>query len=181
MACIISTGGIGSIAAPPSPRIGRAGSITSIGSRGGANASRDPPPVRCGRQHSMRILVATDAWHPQVNGVVQTYSRLAQEAGAQGAELVFFTPAGFRTIPCPAYPGIRLAVPNMRRVPEAIDAANADLIHVATEGPIGLMARAYCLRRGRPFTTSYHTKFPEYALALLGIPPCWSFAAMRHF
>jgi len=129
----------------------------------------------------MRILVATDAWHPQVNGVVQTYSRLAQEAGAQGAELVFFTPAGFRTIPCPAYPGIRLAVPNMRRVREAIDAANADLIHVATEGPIGLMARAYCLRRGRPFTTSYHTKFPEYALALLGIPPCWSFAAMRHF
>jgi len=129
----------------------------------------------------MRILVATDAWHPQVNGVVRTYARLAEEARAQGVELVFFTSAGFRTIPCPAYPAIRLAIPNMRRVREAIDAAEADLIHVATEGPVGLMARSYCLRRGRPFTTSYHTKFPEYALALLGIPPCWSFAAMRHF
>jgi glycosyltransferase involved in cell wall biosynthesis len=129
----------------------------------------------------MRILVATDAWHPQVNGVVSTYSRLALEVKAIGAELVFFTSEGFRTLPCPAYPGIRLAIPNPRRVREAIEAAGADLIHIATEGPVGLMARAYCIRRGRPFTTSYHTKFPEYACALLGIPPCWSFAALRHF
>jgi glycosyltransferase involved in cell wall biosynthesis len=129
----------------------------------------------------MRILVATDAWHPQVNGVVRTYSRLAQEARSHGAELVFFTSAGFRTVPCPAYPGIRLAIPRARRARRAIEAAEADLIHIATEGPVGLMARAYCLRRGRPFTTSYHTKFPEYASALLGIPACWSFAAMRHF
>jgi glycosyltransferase involved in cell wall biosynthesis len=129
----------------------------------------------------MRILVATDAWHPQVNGVVRTYARLAQEAGSLGAELVFFTSAGFRTIPCPAYPSIRLAMPNSRRARQAIEAAEADLIHIATEGPVGLMARAYCLQRGRPFTTSYHTKFPEYVSALLGVPPCWSFAAMRRF
>jgi glycosyltransferase involved in cell wall biosynthesis len=94
---------------------------------------------------------------------------------------VFFTSDGFRTIPCPAYPSIRLAIPNFRRARQAIEAAEADLIHIATEGPVGLMARAYCLRRSRPFTTSYHTKFPEYASALLGVPSCWSFAAMRHF
>jgi glycosyltransferase involved in cell wall biosynthesis len=129
----------------------------------------------------MRILVATDAWYPQVNGVVRTYARLAQEIGPHGAELVFFTSDGFRTIPCPAYPSIRLAIPNFRRARQAIEAAEADLIHIATEGPVGLMARAYCLRRSRPFTTSYHTKFPEYASALLGVPSCWSFAAMRHF
>jgi glycosyltransferase involved in cell wall biosynthesis len=129
----------------------------------------------------MRILVATDAWHPQVNGVVRTYERLADEARAQGAEITFFTPAGFRSIPCPAYPGIRLAIPDGKRACEAIEAAGADLIHVATEGPIGLMARSFCLRRGRPFTTSYHTKFPEYASALLSIPPSWGFALMRHF
>jgi glycosyltransferase involved in cell wall biosynthesis len=129
----------------------------------------------------MRILVATDAWLPQINGVVSTYLRLAQEARSHGTELVFFTSDGFRTIPCPAYPGIRLAMPNLRRAREAIEAVEADLIHIATEGPIGFMARAYCLGRGKPFTTSYHTKFPEYASALLGIPPCWSFAAMRYF
>ena len=129
----------------------------------------------------MRILVATDAWHPQVNGVVRTYERLAQEAHAQGAEIMFFSSAGFRTVPCPAYPEIRLAIPNRKRVWESIEAADADLIHVATEGPIGLMTRSYCLRRGRSFTTSYHTKFPEYASALLAVPQSWSFALMRHF
>ena len=129
----------------------------------------------------MRILVATDAWHPQVNGVVRTYERLAEEARAHGVEIVFFTPAGFRTVACPAYPSIRLALPNRKLAAEAIESADADLIHIATEGPVGLMARAFCLRRGRPFTTSYHTKFPEYAAALLSIPPRWSFAVMRHF
>jgi glycosyltransferase involved in cell wall biosynthesis len=129
----------------------------------------------------MRILVATDAWHPQVNGVVRTYERLAEEARAQGVEIVFFTPTGFRTVACPAYPSIRLAIPNRRLAAESIEAADADLIHIATEGPIGLMARAFCLRRRRPFTTSYPTKFPEYAAALLSVPPRWSFAVMRHF
>ena len=129
----------------------------------------------------MRILVATDAWHPQVNGVVRTYERLAEEARAQGVEIVFFTPAGFRTVPCPAYPSIRLAIPNRKLAADLIESADADLIHIATEGPVGLMARAFCLRRRRPFTTSYHTKFPEYAAALLSVPPRWSFAMMRHF
>ena len=129
----------------------------------------------------MRILVATDAWHPQVNGVVRTYERLAEEARAQGTEIVFFTPTGFRTIPCPAYPGIRLAIPNWKRARDTIEVAAPDLIHVATEGPVGLMARWYCKTQGRPFTTSYHTKFPEYASELLSIPPSWGFALMRNF
>ena len=129
----------------------------------------------------MRILVATDAWHPQINGVVRTYQRLADEARAQGAEIAFLTPAEFLSIPCPAYPGIRLAMPNKKRAGELIEAARADFVHVATEGPVGLMARSFCLRQGRLFTTSYHTKFPEYASALLSIPPSWCFALMRNF
>jgi glycosyltransferase involved in cell wall biosynthesis len=129
----------------------------------------------------MRVLVATDAWHPQVNGVVRTYERVASEALARGVEMTFLTPLDFHSFPCPAYPGIRLAVPSRRRARQLIEAAAPDLIHVATEGPVGLMARAYCRRRGRPFTTSYHTKFPEYASALLSIPPAWCFALMRHF
>jgi glycosyltransferase involved in cell wall biosynthesis len=129
----------------------------------------------------MRILVATDAWRPQVNGVVRTYERLAKEARAQGAELSFLTPSHFRSVPCPAYPSIRLAIPDARRAREVIEAADPDLMHIATEGPVGWMARAFCRRRGRPFTTSYHTRFPEYASALLSIPPGWCYALVRHF
>jgi glycosyltransferase involved in cell wall biosynthesis len=129
----------------------------------------------------MRILVATDAWHPQVNGVVRTYQRLADEVRALGAQITFLTPADFRSFPCPGYRSIDLALPNRRRARELIEAARADFVHVATEGPVGLMARAFCLDRGRPFTTSYHTKFPEYASALLSIPSSWCFALMRFF
>jgi glycosyltransferase involved in cell wall biosynthesis len=129
----------------------------------------------------MRVLVATDAWHPQVNGVVRTYELLASEAKAQGADIVFLTPSDFRSMPCPAYPEIRLAVPNRKRAARLIEAAGVDFIHVATEGPVGLMARAYCLARRLPFTTSYHTKLPEYAAALLSIPSSWCFALMRRF
>lgn len=129
----------------------------------------------------MRILIATDAWHPQINGVVRTYQRLAHEARARGVEITFLNPADFRSIPCPAYPSIRLAIPNKKRACELIEAARPDFVHVATEGPVGLMARSFCLSNRRQFTTSYHTKFPEYAYALLSIPSSWCFALMRHF
>lgn len=129
----------------------------------------------------MRILIATDAWHPQLNGVVRTYERLAAEAKLQGVEVSFLSPAEFNSVPCPAYSSIRLAIPSWKRAAELIEAARADFVHVATEGPVGLMARAYCLRRNQPFTTSYHTKFPEYVHALLGFPQRWSFAALRRF
>ena len=129
----------------------------------------------------MRILIATDAWHPQVNGVVRTYERLAGEARTQGADLVFLSPSEFPSLPCPAYRSIRLAIPNRKRAEELIEAARADFIHVATEGPVGVMARSFCLRNNRPFTTAYHTKFPEYASALLSIPPSWCYRILKRF
>lgn len=129
----------------------------------------------------MRILVATDAWPPQVNGVVRTYERLAAEVTALGIELVFLTTAHFRSISCPGYREIHLAVPSARRAARAIEEARANFIHIATEGPVGWMARAYCLRHDLSFTTSYHTKFPEYAAALLSIPSSWAYAPIARF
>lgn len=129
----------------------------------------------------MRILVATDAWAPQVNGVVRTYTRLEKEAARLGAEIVFLTPEHFLAIPCPGYSEIHLAVPSARKATAEIEKLGADFVHIATEGPVGWMARAYCLRHGRPFTTSYHTKFPEYAAALLSIPTSWAYTPMTRF
>jgi glycosyltransferase involved in cell wall biosynthesis len=129
----------------------------------------------------MRVLVATDAWRPQVNGVVRTYERIAHEARGLGAELSFLTPLDFVTLPCPIYPEIRLAVPDLVRASRLLEAAAADHIHIATEGPIGWMARRLCLKRGLPFTTCYHTKFPEFAAALLRIPSSWCYGPLRRF
>lgn len=129
----------------------------------------------------MRVLVATDAWRPQLNGVVRTYERLESEVGAFGVELAFLTPGDFRTIPCPTYPEIRLAVPDHAKVAEQIARFAPDAIHIATEGPVGWMARAYCRRRGLPFTTSFHTRYPEYVSARFGIPASWGYAVLRHF
>lgn len=129
----------------------------------------------------MRILVATDAWTPQVNGVVQTYERLAEHVRAEGAEISFLTPDHFATVPCPAYPEIRLAIPNPQRARLIIAEFRPDYIHIATEGPVGWMARRYCLSQGRAFTTSYHTRFPEYAAAILSIPSSWAYAPVRRF
>ena len=86
----------------------------------------------------MRVLVATDAWHPQVNGVVRTYERLAMEAGKLGFEVAFLAPSDFRTLPCPTYPEIRLALAGPRAIAAHIAKAKPDFIHIATEGPIGL-------------------------------------------
>jgi glycosyltransferase involved in cell wall biosynthesis len=129
----------------------------------------------------MRILVATDAWHPQVNGVVRTYERLAQEVPKLGADLSFLTPAPFHTLPCPTYPEIRLSLIMPGTVARHIDEARPEFIHMATEGPIGLTTRRYCRKRKRPFTTSYHTRFPEYVSARLPIPESWCYAFQRRF
>src|SRR6185437_13773383 len=102
----------------------------------------------------MKILIATDAWHPQVNGVVRTLTSLAKSAATLGADISFLTPDGFPSLGVPTYPGLRFA----RRIEEAAP----DAIHIATEGPIGWMVRAYCRRRKLEFTTSYTTRFPEY-------------------
>jgi glycosyltransferase involved in cell wall biosynthesis len=129
----------------------------------------------------MRVLIATDAWHPQVNGVVSTYVRLAAEAEKLGVELVFLTPSDFRTVPCPTYSEIRLALALPSAVARRIEEIKPDFIHVATEGPVGLMTRRYCITRGKPFTTSYHTRFPEYLAARLPIPVAVGYWIERWF
>src|SRR3981189_561674 len=129
----------------------------------------------------MRILIATDAWHPQVNGVVRTLTSLARSASALGAEVDFLTPDGFPSLAVPTYPGLRVALPSRREIARRIEAASPDAIHVATEGPIGWRVRAYCRRRKLAFTTSYTTRFPEYIAARWIIPAGLSYAVLRHF
>lgn len=129
----------------------------------------------------MRILVVTDAWHPQVNGVVRTYERLAVEAEKLGFKVSFLTPTDFRTVPCPTYPEIRLALTTPRAIAKHVVKAKPDFIHIATEGPLGLMARYYCRKARWPFTTSYHTRFPEYVAARLPVPESWCYALQRRF
>jgi glycosyltransferase involved in cell wall biosynthesis len=129
----------------------------------------------------MRVLVATDAWHPQVNGVVRTLTSLARSAKGLGVDVQFLSPEGFRTFPLPTYPGLRLAWPARARIARRIEGHNPDAIHIATEGPIGYAVRAYCVRRGLPFTTSYTTRFPEYISARAPIPESWISAARPRF
>src|SRR5208282_4297205 len=129
----------------------------------------------------MKVLVATDAWRPQVNGVVRTLGSVARAASKLGAEIDFLSPEGFPSFPLPTYPGLRLAWPSRRRIVARIEAARPDAIHIATEGPIGFAVRAYCKRRGRPFTTSYTTRFPEYISARMPIPEDWIYTMLRRF
>jgi glycosyltransferase involved in cell wall biosynthesis len=129
----------------------------------------------------MRILIATDAWTPQVNGVVRSLQSLAAAARILGAEIAFLTPEGFASFPLPTYRSIRCAIPMPREIARRIEAAAPDAVHVATEGPIGCSVRRYCLRRGMAFTTSYMTRFPEYISARLPIPEAWSYAVLRRF
>lgn len=129
----------------------------------------------------MRILMVTDAWRPQVNGVVHTLERLRDTLAGRGVEVDFLTPNIFRTLPLPTYPDIRLALTTPGRVARLIEARRADHIHIVTEGPLGLMARRYCRTAGRPFTTSYHTRFPEYLAARLPVPQEWAYRWLRDF
>lgn len=129
----------------------------------------------------MRILVATDAWHPQVNGVVRTLTNMAEAAKAFGVEISFLTPQSFRTFAMPSYPDLRLALPYQAKIARLIAEARPDSIHIATEGPIGLLVRRYCRKKELPFTTSFHTRFPEYISARLPIPEAWIWTALRAF
>jgi ubiquinone/menaquinone biosynthesis C-methylase UbiE/glycosyltransferase involved in cell wall biosynthesis len=130
----------------------------------------------------MRVLVATDAWHPQVNGVVRTLMSLAESARGLGASISFLTPEGFPSVAMPTYPSLRCALPTRREIGERIEKARPNAIHIATEGPIGHMARSYCIKRGLPFTTAYMTRFPEYITARVPVvPEAWSYAVLRRF
>src|SRR5436190_9848979 len=129
----------------------------------------------------MRILIATDAWRPQVNGVVRTLTSLARAAAHLGAEITFLTPEGFPSIGVPTYPGLRVALPNRREIARRIEAAAPEAIHIATEGPIGWAVRGFCRRHKLAFTTSYTTRFPEYVSVRTMIPASVGYALLRHF
>ena len=129
----------------------------------------------------MRVLIATDAWHPQINGVVRTLESLARSVEALGSTVSFLTPAGFTSFPLPTYPGLRCALAGPAEVAARIERTRPDAIHIATEGPIGFMVRRYCLANGMPFTTSFTTRFPEYIAARVPFPLAWGYAALRRF
>ncbi|WP_454720602.1 MULTISPECIES: glycosyltransferase family 4 protein [Cupriavidus] len=129
----------------------------------------------------MKILIITDAWEPQVNGVVRTLKSTRRELSALGHTVELITPQEFRTIPCPTYPEISLSLFAGAKVRERIRAFAPDALHIATEGPLGLAARRYALREKLPFTTAYHTRFPEYVQARFGIPLAWTYAFLRWF
>jgi glycosyltransferase involved in cell wall biosynthesis len=129
----------------------------------------------------MRVLIVTDAWFPQTNGVVHTLAQTAAWLGRFGHEVRLVSPRDFRTIPCPSYPEIRVAIGAKRRLAQTFESFRPQAVHIATEGPLGLSARRYCLRHGLDFTTSYHTQFPQYLRSRWPIPLWVSYAAMRWF
>jgi glycosyltransferase involved in cell wall biosynthesis len=129
----------------------------------------------------MRIVIATDAWAPQVNGVVNTLRNTRDALRAMGHEVLMITPEGCRTIPCPTYPEIRLALFQGRRVGKILDEFDPHFVHIATEGTIGLTVHRLCRKRGLPFTTAYHTQFPEYVRARFPIPVSLTARLLRWF
>jgi len=129
----------------------------------------------------MRIALVTDAWMPQVNGVVRTLTSIKRELEAQGHVMLVVSPDRFASLPCPSYPEIRLALAGRNTIGRLIRAFDADAIHIATEGPLGLAARRWCLDEGLRFTTAYHTQFPDYVAARTGVNASWIWRYIRWF
>ena len=129
----------------------------------------------------MKLALITDAWLPQVNGVVTTLVELERELSGRSYEVEVIHPGLFRTRPCPGYAGIDLAISPKRELRRRLDALRPDAIHIATEGPLGWAARGYCLKNGLAFTTAFHTKFPEILNAAARIPLSWGYALFRRF
>ena len=128
-----------------------------------------------------KLLIVTDAWYPQVNGVVRTLTHTKYCLEAEGWTVAMLTPQSFRTIPCPTYPEIRLSLLPAAGVAEIMRQEAPDRIHIATEGPLGLAARNYALRHELNFTTAYHTRFPEYVAASTRLPLSITYRFMRWF
>lgn len=129
----------------------------------------------------MRLLVVSDAWHPQVNGVVRTMDTVVSHLVRGGDTVEVIGPDRFRTMSLPSYPEIRVALAPRRRLARLVDAFSPDAVHIATEGPLGWAMRAICRARGWPFTTSFHTRFPEYLQARTGLRPDFAWGVMRRF
>src|SRR5262249_33269076 len=152
-------------AALPWSSIATAGSRSSNGRPSGNSPCSHPASStslwRAERLALLQLALVTDAWAPQVNGVVRTLQRTKAELERLGHQVAVVSPDHFRTIPCPTYPEIRLALWPARKLNRKLDALKPDAIHIATEGPLGRAARAWCLKHRLPFTTAYHTRFPE--------------------
>jgi len=129
----------------------------------------------------VKIVLATDAWHPQVNGVVRSLSMTVEHMRRSGHDVEVIEPGRFWTMPCPTYPEIRLALGCGRAVARMLDNIQPDRIHISTEGPIGWATRRWCLKNGRHFTTAFHTRFPDYVSIRTGIPAEWVWKLMRRF
>ena len=129
----------------------------------------------------MRLAIATDAWAPQVNGVVRTLNETIRRLKGRGHEVEVISPDLFTTIACPGYPEIRLALAPRFRLRKVLGAFKPDLVHISTEGPIGWSARAWCLKHRVPFTTAFHTRFPEYVAARTNLSPDLIWSIMRRF
>ena len=129
----------------------------------------------------MKIIIATDAWKPQINGVVTTLGKMGDELSLLGHQVKYITPESFSTLPCPSYPSIRLAICPKNKVSRMLDEFKPDAVHIATEGPLGQAARTYCIKLNIKFTTSYHTQFPEYLRLRAPIPISWTYAFLRRF
>ncbi|MBE1236245.1 glycosyltransferase family 1 protein [Phaeovibrio sulfidiphilus] len=129
----------------------------------------------------MRIALITDAWAPQVNGVVRTLTTVTRLLEAAGHEVLVVEPGLFPSVPCPTYPQISLALFPGRKTAALLDAFDPDALHIATEGPLGLSARRYCLKRNLPFTTAFHTRFAEYIQARTGLPLAAGYGLLRWF
>jgi glycosyltransferase involved in cell wall biosynthesis len=131
--------------------------------------------------NAMRILIVSDAWFPQVNGVVRTLSVVADKLRAMGDTVEVIGPDRFRSMPTPGYAEIRLAIAPKRKLARLVAEFRPEIIHIATEGPLGWAMRGLCRRNHWPFTTAFHTRFPEYLEARTGIPADWSWRVMRRF
>lgn len=129
----------------------------------------------------MRLTLVSDAWTPQVNGVVRTLTTTVAALEARGHAVQTITPDRFVSVPCPTYPEIRLALTTPFRVGAMIAAFRPEAVHIATEGPLGWLARGWCRKRGVPFTTSFHTRFPDYVAARTGLSPAYLWRIVTRF
>jgi glycosyltransferase involved in cell wall biosynthesis len=141
-----------------------------------APAGAAPAPRR-----ALRLVIVTDAWEPQVNGVVTTMRNTSRCLEEMGHHVTLITPQAFRSVPCPGYQEIRLSLFPGRNVARMMEQARPDAVHIVTEGPLGIAARAWCLRHDFPFATACHTQFPEYIRLRAPVPTSWSYAWLRRF
>lgn len=129
----------------------------------------------------MKVAIVTDAWEPQVNGVVTTMRNTRKHVEKLGHRVQMITPDQFYSIPCPMYEEIRLSLKPYRKLATLLEAGQPDTIHIATEGPLGAAANKYCTRHGIPFTSSLHTRFPEYIRMRAPVPLNVSYYYLRNF